>query len=44
MLGGVFNSGILATGAVPGAKYNYKDAPPDVMQKVAAIERVCRAH
>ncbi|WP_338696942.1 aldo/keto reductase [Bradyrhizobium sp. 26S5] len=44
MLGGVFNSGILATGAVAGAKYNYKDAPPDVMQKVAAIERVCRAH
>ncbi|MGY4402570.1 aldo/keto reductase [Bradyrhizobium sp. USDA 3315] len=44
MLGGVFNSGILATGAVAGAKYNYKDAPPDVMQKVAAIDRVCRAH
>lgn len=44
MLGGVFNSGILATGAVAGAKYNYKDASPDVMQKVAAIERVCRAH
>lgn len=44
MLGGVFNSGILATGAVAGAKYNYKDAPPDVMQKVAAIARVCRAH
>ncbi|WP_426436613.1 aldo/keto reductase [Bradyrhizobium genosp. P] len=44
MLGGVFNSGILATGAVKGAKYNYKDAPPDVMQKVTQIERVCRAH
>lgn len=44
MLGGVFNSGILATGAVAGAKYNYKDAPPEVMQKVAAIERVCRSH
>lgn len=42
MLGGVFNSGILATGAV--AKYNYRDAPPEVMQKVAAIESVCRAH
>lgn len=44
MLGGVFNSGILATGAIAGAKYNYKDAPPDVMQKVAAIERLCRGH
>ena len=44
MLGGVFNSGILATGAIPGAKYNYQDAPPDVLAKVANIERVCRAH
>lgn len=44
MLGGVFNSGILATGAVPGAKYNYRDAPPAVMARVAAIEHVCRAH
>jgi len=44
MLGGVFNSGILATGARPGAKYNYRDAPPDVLDRVARIERVCRAH
>jgi D-threo-aldose 1-dehydrogenase len=44
MLGGVFNSGILATGAVPGAKYNYKDAPPQIMEKVGRIERVCAAH
>jgi D-threo-aldose 1-dehydrogenase len=44
MLGGVFNSGILATGAVSGAKYNYKDAPPHILTKVAEIERVCKAH
>src|SRR5690242_7056969 len=44
MLGGVFNSGILATGAVDGAKYNYRDAPPAVMKKVADIERICAAH
>lgn len=44
LLGGVFNSGILATGAVPGAKYNYRDAPADVLDKVARIERVCAAH
>src|SRR5262249_36083304 len=31
MLGGVFNSGILATGVVPGAKYNYRDATPDIL-------------
>ncbi|HEY0911363.1 MAG TPA: aldo/keto reductase [Bradyrhizobium sp.] len=44
LLGGVFNSGILATGAIHGAKYNYQDAPPHIQAKVADIERVCRAH
>lgn len=44
MLGGVFNSGILATGARPGAKYNYRDASPDVLDRVARIEAVCAAH
>jgi D-threo-aldose 1-dehydrogenase len=44
MLGGVFNSGILATGAVRGAKYNYQDAPAEILAKVARIERVCAAH
>jgi D-threo-aldose 1-dehydrogenase len=44
MLGGVFNSGILATGPVRGAKYNYQDAPAEIMAKVAEIERVCAAH
>lgn len=44
MLGGVFNSGILATGPVAGAKYNYKPAPPEVLARVAAIETVCRRH
>ncbi len=40
LLGGVFNSGILATGAVHGAKYNYQDAPPHILARVADIERV----
>jgi D-threo-aldose 1-dehydrogenase len=44
MLGGVFNSGILATGAVTGAKYNYRDAPAEILTKVARIARVCAAH
>ena len=44
MLAGVFNSGILATGAIPHAKYDYADAPPDVVAKVKRIEEVCRAH
>lgn len=44
MLGGVFNSGILATGAKPGASYNYKPAPPDILARVKAIETVCARH
>ncbi|WP_376962828.1 aldo/keto reductase [Azospirillum sp. A26] len=44
MLGGVFNSGILASGAVPGAKYNYGPAPAHVLERVGRIEAVCNAH
>ncbi|MHA1547646.1 MAG: aldo/keto reductase, partial [Alphaproteobacteria bacterium] len=44
IVGGGFNSGILATGAVAGAKYNYAPAPADVMAKVSAIEKVCANH
>ncbi|MBZ9935710.1 aldo/keto reductase [Mesorhizobium sp. BR1-1-16] len=44
MLGGIFNSGILATGAIPGARYNYEAAPPGIIDRVARIEAVCRAH
>ncbi|WP_299809580.1 aldo/keto reductase [uncultured Roseibium sp.] len=44
ILGGPYNSGILATGAVPGAKYNYADAPPDILERVRRIEEVCAAH
>lgn len=44
LLGGVFNSGILATGAVAGAKYNYRDAPPEILGRVRRIEAVCAAH
>lgn len=41
LVGGGFNSGILATGAKPGAKYNYAPAPVHIMDKVAKIEAVC---
>jgi D-threo-aldose 1-dehydrogenase len=41
MLGGVFNSGILATGAIPGARYDYRPAPPDIVDRVRRIEAVC---
>ncbi|MBO9400351.1 aldo/keto reductase [Shimia sp. R9_3] len=44
ILGGPYNSGILATGAVEGAKYNYDDAPEEIMARVRKIEAVCAAH
>jgi D-threo-aldose 1-dehydrogenase len=44
IVGGVFNSGILATGPVAGAKYNYADAGPEVLDRVRRIEAVCRRH
>lgn len=42
VVGGGFNSGILATGAIEGAKYNYAPAPADIMEKVRRIENVCQ--
>ncbi len=44
LLGGVFNSGILATGPTTSATYNYTPAPPDVLDKVARIAAVCSSH
>jgi D-threo-aldose 1-dehydrogenase len=41
---GVFNSGILATGPVAGALYNYKPAPPEIVSRVQKIEAVCKRH
>ncbi|MDB6177690.1 aldo/keto reductase [Paracoccus sp. Z330] len=38
ILGGVFNSGILATGPVAGASYDYGQAPDDVLQEVARLQ------
>ena len=44
VLGGPYNSGVLATGAKPGAFYNYEPAPQPILDRVARIERVCAAH
>jgi D-threo-aldose 1-dehydrogenase len=44
LLGGVFNSGILAMGAVEGATYNYAPAPAAIMEKTAAIAAICARH
>ncbi|WP_226781033.1 aldo/keto reductase [Oceaniglobus trochenteri] len=44
VIGGAYNSGILATGAKPGAYYNYDPAPQEILDRVAKIEKVCAAH
>ena len=44
VIGGPYNSGVLATGARPGAFYNYDPAPRAILDKVAAIQAVCDAH
>ena len=44
VIGGPYNSGILATGPIAGARYNYELATADVLQRVAAIEAVCNHH
>jgi D-threo-aldose 1-dehydrogenase len=44
MIGGVFNSGILATGPIEGARFDYRPAPPDIMERTRRIEAVCKAH
>ncbi len=42
VLAGVFNTGILATGAVPGARYQYRPASEAMLEKTRKIEAVCR--
>ena len=44
VLGGPYNSGILATGPKPGAWYNYDPAPKAILDRVARIEAVCKRH
>lgn len=44
VLGGPYNSGILATGPKPGAWYNYDPAPKSILERVGRIEAVCKRH
>ncbi len=44
VIGGPYNSGILATGPKPGAYYNYDPAPPDILDRVGRIQSICQAH
>jgi D-threo-aldose 1-dehydrogenase len=44
VVGGPYNSGILATGPKPGAFYNYEPAPRAILDRVARIEAICARH
>lgn len=44
VIGAPFASGILATGAVDGARYAYDAAPAEVVDRVRRIETVCARH
>lgn len=44
VIGAVFASGILAKGAVPGARYAYAEPSAAVLDKTRRIEEVCRRH
>ena len=44
IIGAPFNSGILATGAIDGALYNYAPAPPQVRDRVRRLEEVVARH
>lgn len=46
ILGGAYNSGILATGTRSGAalRYNYDDAPRPIIDQVSRIEAICDRH
>lgn len=46
VVGGPYNSGILAVGAKSGAPlyYNYEPAPHEVVEKVRRLENICARH
>ena len=43
-IAGLFNSGILATGAVADARYDYGGASPAVLARVRVLEALCQRH
>lgn len=44
VIGGPFNSGVLATGPVAGAMYDYEPARADILARAAALKAVCERH
>ena len=44
IIGAPFNSGILARGAAPGARYSYAEPSPAITERVRGMEAVCARH
>jgi D-threo-aldose 1-dehydrogenase len=44
VVGGVFNSGILATGPVPSAHFDYELASQDILDRVRRMDNIARRH
>ena len=44
VIGGPYNSGILASGPKPGAFYDYEPAPDAIVERVRRIAEVCDSH
>lgn len=44
VIGAALNSGILLTGAVPGAQYDYAPASEEILEKTRRIEAACQRH
>jgi D-threo-aldose 1-dehydrogenase len=44
IIGGAFNSGLLARVGHPDATYNYGAVPPEIAQRAAALHEVCSRH
>jgi len=44
IIGGVYSSGLYATGPAPGARYNYHEPTPEEAERASRIAAVCRRH
>jgi D-threo-aldose 1-dehydrogenase len=44
IIGGVFSSGLYATGPMPGAKFNYQDASQEELDRAGKIKAICDRH
>jgi D-threo-aldose 1-dehydrogenase len=44
VLGGVYSSGVLATGPISGARFNYAPADANILARAKQLQDVCRRH